>query len=285
MNLNLDHINLNFEIYNPNFECVKIWVDHVRIFAGHSDQGARNKHRTAMTYRIPTANSKFNTYIRATAAALAEGTPTTAERLGLSADQLAQWGNYRDEWAEVYAKHTNDDLRTTTHTMNKNEVRRNFMAFATPLLTAMSVHAALTTGDRNTFNLPERDRTITKRSKIHDKANAFLSPMDSGLIKVRVRVPGDSGRASRHPQCDHLEMRYQLVAPTGVDANGTLLWPDPPTTSSECPHSTISTRAIFTLELGKDHSGKRIYAFFRWVNARDLKLSGPWSGPVQCGVA
>ena len=238
-----------------------------------------------MPKRIPTANTRFNTYIRGTAAALTEGTPTTAERLGLSADQLAQWLSYRDEWAEVYAKHTNDDTRTKTHTMNKNSVMRAFIAFASPLLAGMSVHPALTTGDRNTFNLPERDRTMTKRGKIDDKANAFLETMDSGLIKVRVRVPGDGGRASRHPLCDHLEMRYQLVVPTGVDAKGSLLWPDPPISVKECPESTISTRAIFTLDLGEGQSGKRIHAFFRWVNARNLKLSGPWSGPVQCAVA
>jgi hypothetical protein len=238
-----------------------------------------------MASRIPIANSKFNSYIRSTAAALAEGTPTTAERLGLSADQLAQWLNYRDEWAEVYAKFTNDSTRTQAHTMRKDTLRRAFIVFASPLLTAMLVHPALNANDRLTFNLPERDRTMTKRGKIVDMAYGLLTPLLGGLVQVRVRMMDDGGRASRHPLCDHLEMRYHLAAPTGVDASGMLLWPDPPLTVDECPHSTISTRAIFTLELGQGHSGKRIHAFFRWVNARNLKMSGPWNGPVQCTIA
>ncbi len=238
-----------------------------------------------MPSRIPTANDSFNAYILRTAKALEQGSPTAAVRLGLSAGQLAQWLAYRDEWTQVYTKLINGATRTKVHTTTKDNVRKAFIAFATPLLTAMGVHAALTIDDRNTFNLPERDRIMTKRSKIDDHANAHLIPMQGGGIKVRTRVTGDGGRASRHPLADHLEMRYLLVVPTGVDASGMLLWPEPPIAASACPHSTICTRAIFTLELGEGHSGKRIYAFFRWVNARNLKLSGPWSGLVQCSVA
>jgi hypothetical protein len=238
-----------------------------------------------MPSRIPTANDSFNAYILRTAKALEQGSPTAAVRLGLSAGQLAQWLAYRDEWTQVYAKLINGATRTKVHTTTKDNVRKAFIAFATPLLTAMGVHAALTIDDRNTFNLPERDRIMTKRGKIDDKANAH-----SRYPCKRPHQSAHGCRAMEAAQAvtrcaDHLEMRYQLVVPTGVDANGSLLWPDPPISAKECPESTISTRAIFTLDLGEGHSGKRIHAFFRWVNARNLKLSGPWSGPVQCGVA
>jgi DNA-binding transcriptional regulator YdaS (Cro superfamily) len=237
-----------------------------------------------MPYRVPRIIEELHNFINSTAVALAEGTPTTAQRLGLSPTQATQWQTYRTEWNAVHMQHINEAQRTKVVQANRLQLKHNFTVFATPILTAMSVHSALTTSDRLTFRLPERDRTITKRSKINESAEGHMLPMGGGDIKVRVRVEGDGDRASRHPLADHLEMRYVLVPPTGMGPNG-LIWPEPPLTAMECPLNAISTKAIFTLGLGQASCGLRIYAFFRWVNATNAERNGNWSNVRVCIVA
>jgi hypothetical protein len=242
-----------------------------------------NSKETAMPYRIPTTNDDFDAYIRSTAAALLKGTPTTAVRLGLTADQLAKWQEYRNAWAGFYADHEDKSKRTTTITNEKNKVRKEFIAFASPILTAMSVHSALTEGDRLTFRLPKRDRTMTKRSKIDETAEVFLKPTGGCSINVSVRTFTDGNRASMHPMAHHLELRYQLVAPEGLGPSG-VIWPDAPHSVAECHLVHISTRALFKLQLELRCSGMRLYTFCRWVNATDPDRSGPWSQVRQCLV-
>jgi hypothetical protein len=247
-----------------------------------------------MASRIPQTDDPFNTYINSTADALAEGTPTTAVRLGLTAAQAAAWGTYRIDWNTQYARYGNESTRTKGVTASKNKVRKDFTAFASPLLTAMSVHLALTEDDRLTFRLPEPDRTPTARAEIMVTPVGELHPLVGGKMQVRVRVSGDASRASRHPWADHVEMRYALIAP-GAEAPTPPAGPSapappvtggagatqPPVTAADCPLSAISTKAIFTITLGQEHSGKRMYAFFRWVNASNSALSGTWSNVIQ----
>jgi hypothetical protein len=47
----------------------------------------------------------------------------------------------------------------------------------------------------------------------------------------------------------------------------------------------ISTRATFTLRLDPEHSGKRIYCYFRWVNFSRPQNNSPWSSMYQCIIA
>ena len=39
----------------------------------------------------------------------------------------------------------------------------------------------------------------------------------------------------------------------------------------------LSSKAIFTLQLGADNSGNNLYIYFRWYNTRHPQLAGPWS--------
>jgi hypothetical protein len=229
-----------------------------------------------MPQRIPRSNDSFDTFIKTTATALVQGTPTTAQRLGLTPEQTTAWLDFKTAWQEVYTKHTNPLLRTPAVREEKEWVREAFMDFASPVLLAMSVHSALTEDDRLTFRLPKRDRTMTKRGRIDDVPAATIEPLTGGSIKVRVRHSAVHGRSSLHPLADHLEMRYMLVPPQGMGEDG-LLWPEPPATAAQCPLVCISTRALFTLRVGEVKAGMRLYAFFRWVNATNDAHSGSWS--------
>jgi hypothetical protein len=242
-----------------------------------------------MANRIPQSDGDFDSYINSTADYLAEGTPTNADRLEVSATQLTTWDTMRSDWNKVYAKYVDESKRTKAITADKNAQKKTFTTFANPILTSISVKEALTNNDRSVFKLPERDEP-THRVKINESPIGRLMPQEGGDLKMKVQMTADATRASRHPDADHVEMRYALLSAVPTEPQS----PDPnlpsgpketiPATADQCPFSTISTKANFTVSLGQAASGKRIYAFFRWVNASNLALSGPWSTVQQSVV-
>jgi hypothetical protein len=219
-----------------------------------------------MATRIPQSDGPFNDYLNLTANVLLDGTPNTGTRLGLTGTQMTDWEDYRVAWNANYESYTDPARRTKSVTNIKNTNRQKFIAFASPLLTAFSVHPALTENDRATFRLPAPDKIPTERVKIDGVPVAELIPVVGAEIKIRVRTSTDSTRASRHPMADHVEMRYAVVAVGDA----------PPATAADCNLSAISTKAIFSVQVGQEHSGKRVYAFFRWVNASNAALNGNW---------
>ncbi|MCF8275281.1 MAG: hypothetical protein K9J17_00995 [Flavobacteriales bacterium] len=250
-----------------------------------------------MPTRIDQSDGGFDSYITSTTDYLEAETPTNGERLGLTVGELTEWSSRRDAWVLIYAKHKDASKRTKTITAEKDLQKKAFIQFANPLLTRMSVSPALTSDDRGALHLSERDAP-TERTKIETTPLAKIIPMEGGDVKIRVRTTEDGNRASKHPDADHVEMRYALVS-VGQDT-GSFPIPDPtiprppsdtaagaqkvPTTAAECPYSKISKKAIFIASLGQEHSGKRIYAFFRWVNASKEENSSSWSTVVQSVV-
>jgi len=249
-----------------------------------------------MSTRIPRTDDPFNSYINSTANALAAGSPSGADRLGLTTEQATQWENLRKDWNKEYEFYVDESTRTKTVTYAKNQIRKDFIAFASPLLTAFSVHPNLTGADRLTFKLPEPDRTPTARGKITDNAYPIINPVLGGSIDFKVRTSEDATRASRHPLADAIEVRYALLPNTMASSpapqDPTAPAPTPvPTAGSEArasvgqaiPESALnclfvftSKKAIFRIDLGPEHSGKRFYAFVRWVNHSNPANSGNW---------
>lgn len=250
-----------------------------------------------MPNRIDRTDGPFDAFITSSTDYLQAETPTNGERLGLSATELAEWDSRRDNWVLIYAKHKDASKRTKTITAEKDLQKKAFIQFANPLLTRMGVSPALTSDDRGALNLPERDAP-TVRTKIETTPLAKILPMEGGDLKIRVRTTSDGNRASKHPDADHVEMRYALVSggsDTGNPAPPDPTYPPPPssgtpsaqkvpTTAAECPNIKLSKKAIFIVSLGQEHSGKRIYAFFRWVNASKEENSSSWSSVVQSVV-
>lgn len=235
-----------------------------------------------MPARINRADGAFDSYINTTAEYLGEGAPIThGDRLGLDAANFAAWQNHRTEWNLIYAKYGDSSKRTKSVTAEKQARKKAFIAFASPLLTAMGVHPELNNDDRAALNLPERDEP-TARGLIEEAPYAQLLPMSGGNMKIRVRTTSDGNRASKHPSADHVEMRYALLNATGIGDDGSVVVP--PATAAQCPLSTINTKAIFIVALGQENSSKRIYAFFRWVNATNMAHSSPWSTVQQTVV-
>lgn len=244
-----------------------------------------------MSRKIPQRDGDFDSYITSTTDYLEDETPTNGERLGLTSDELSEWGSRRNNWVTIYGKHKDASKRTSTVTAEKQSQKKSFTKFANPLLTRMSVSPIITSDDRGALNLPERD-AATERPQIEDTPYGKLLAMDGGNIKVRVRTTSDGNRASRHPDADHVEMRYALVSstqpiqdtplPLGNDNNSELSTKNRiPNSAMECVNTVSSRKAIFIVKLGQENSGKRIFAFFRWVNTSNPEYSGPWGMAVQ----
>jgi len=247
-----------------------------------------------MPTKINQADGPFDSFINTSANYLAEGTPSNATRLGLIATQLAEWDTRRVNWNTIYDKHKDESKRTKTITAEKDDQKKAFVQFANPLLTGMSVKPALTNDDRGALHLALRDAP-TERAKITTSPLAKIIPMEGGELTIRVRTTSDNNRASKHPDADHVEMRYALVdatASSSGSSGGSSSDPSTgngsqnsiPTKAMDCILTESSKKAIFVLALGQENSGKRIYAFFRWVNTSKSADSGPWSTVVQSVV-
>jgi len=220
--------------------------------------------------RVPERDDKFNNYIRNTTAVLEDGTPTGAVRLGLSTEQQNEWLDYRDRWIELYPKYTNKSTRTSVVTKSKNDFKSAFRAFTKAPLQRIEASENLTTADRLVFNLPERDRTLTRRGAITDVPFGTLVGKGGGMMEVRARRATDANRCSKHPLADAVEFRYQIVP---LDFNILNDAPEP----LQCANVIMSKAALWRINLESAALGKRIIGYLRWVNLSNPANNSGWS--------
>lgn len=229
------------------------------------------------TGRVPRKDSEFDQYIRNTQTLLSSGTPTGAERLGLTTTQATDWAGFYTNWIAVYPTYTNPATRTTAITNQKNQIKQDFTAFAELPLKQIEVSPSLTTEDRLTFNLKERDRTPTVRGPITDVPIVGIAALGGGKIQFKVRQTTDSTRASKHPLADGVEVRYLMTEARPKDPDpGT---PDQIPTVDKAIGFNLSPKAMFTIDLGSSFTGLYLVAFVRWVNTTTPANSGPWTVP------
>jgi hypothetical protein len=228
--------------------------------------------------RVPERDDKFDNYIRNTTETLEAGTPSGAIRLGLSMAQQNEWVGYRDHWIELYPKYTNISTRTSVVTKSKNDFKSEFRAFTKAPLQRMEASENLTTGDRLIFNLPERDRTLTRRGAITDIPIGNLVGKGGGMLEVRARRGNDANRCSKHPLADAVEFRYHLAAP---ESNPLTTAPEP----MLCTNVLFSKAALWRVNLGSAAQGKRVMGYLRWVNLSNPANNSGWSNLISAIVA
>jgi len=221
---------------------------------------------------IPRKDSLFDSYINNTADYLpAGGPPTNGARLGLTALEITDWDGFRTRWNTEYGLYTDLNTRTKTIKDNKNQIKKDFITFATPLLERMRTSTALTTSDRNTLNLKERDTVPSARPAITTAPTVKGKPREGANVALECRVTSDSTRTSRHPDADAAEVRYNV----GTTA---------PANPAACTRSHTNKKARFSIETDIADAGKKFYAFVRWVNLSDASKNGPWSALVTVTV-
>ena len=218
------------------------------------------------TNRIPLNDEPFNSYINSSYAYLFASTGGTQNyvRLGLDITEAGSWETQRNAWNPNWAKYIDLSQRTRAVKDLKNNMKAAFIAFASPLLTRMSVSPNINTDDREALNLPERDTNPTRRGKITTAPDVNIIPNEGGFMKIKTRVDSDASRASMHPLADAVEMKYQI--------GGTA-----PTSASQCTNTFMSKKALFEFDAGQENAGQRLYIFCRYVNISNHENDGPWT--------
>ena len=221
-----------------------------------------------MPSRVPPDDSGFDDYIKSTDTYLQTTPPgaatTNGVRLGVTAAELVQWTDYRNSWVEIYAKYVDLGQRTQPITEDKNDVKDLATPFMEKILNRLAGNPdILTSIDRETLRIPERDTENTPRPKITDAPLVGLDALKGSAVKIRTRIEEDSSRASMHPDADAIEVRF-LVG-NSAPANVTL-----------CNQSQISSKALFEVQLDPNDAAKRFFCFCRWINITDAAKNGPW---------
>lgn len=229
--------------------------------------------------RVPEKDHDFSYYLQNTTKVLETGSPNGAIRLGLSSAEFDQWKDYRDEWLDIYPQYTNLAKRTTTITNQKNHLKKEFTLFAKKPLDKISGSENLTTGDRATFNLPERDRTLTRRGAIIDIPMGEVKGTGGGGLKIRTRRETEAGRCAKHKLADAIEFKYIIYDSMPED-----FFTNPPT-PDDCPNNILSKKAVWHMNVGMKYQGKRIIGFFRWVNISNPTNNSGWCDMVEAIIA
>jgi len=220
-----------------------------------------------MATRVPENDPEFNLYITGTNTYLLAPDPmfgTNWQRLGLLAAEMASWTAFRNDWVLTYALYGSDNTRTPTVTKHKNDIKANFATFNESLLTRMEGSPNIVDADRAQLNIPKPDRTPTARGPITTAPDASLTAQEGAKLQIRLRVDTDATRASIHPLADGWQMVYKIGTPA-------------PANPEACPNNHIGTKALTVFEGGMPNDGKKLYAFFRWVNISNPANNGPWS--------
>jgi hypothetical protein len=244
-----------------------------------------------MANRIPTKDNLFLGYIvSSTAYLLAEPTPGNPNwvRLGLTSDEKTSWDNFEIDWVLTYPKYLDPGQRTKAITTHKNNIRKNFTAFASPILNRLQPQATILTElDRTTLNLPVHDTTPSPKGAITGVPVNDIIALGGGTMRIKARTSEDASRASRHPLADAIEVRYSVRTIASGNAEpepGNTGSNTPPETPEECPNTFSSTKANFKLVLGTSASGKKVYGFTRWINQKNPANNGEWGAMFQAVV-
>jgi len=216
--------------------------------------------------RVPQDDSGFDSYIRTSTTHLLSSmsVPLNYVRLGLTDAEKDAWEAFKNSWVEKYALYVNENTRTKTITNEKNTIKKDFTQFSEPLLTRMSGSANIVEADRLALNLPERDRERTPRAAITTAPDVALTPLEGGQIRQRLRVDADQTKASIHPLADGWKRYMKIGAPA-------------PANHLACPLIDVGSKALSTFDGGVVNDGKKIYAFYQWINISNPANSGPVS--------
>jgi len=193
--------------------------------------------------------------------------PLNWKRLGFLEDDLNGWLTFRQRWNEKHTLASNPATANKTNRAERRLVRKEFGIFSEPLLTLMEGNSTLTQTDRNVFNIPAPDRQPTRRGKINNAPDAALSPLEGGEILQRLRHDTDRTRASIHPLADGWKRFWKIVG------KGDKV----PKNHTECDRIDVGSKALSIFRPGTEHDGKKIYAFYQWVNLTNSANDGPVS--------
>jgi hypothetical protein len=227
--------------------------------------------------RVPKTLSKFDQYLRTVIAYLNLIIPPsiqkTWQRLGLTTTENDDAGAYLDQWTKpdqtgAYDLHSNPETKNKSTRLKVVNIMEGFSAFFGPLLVRMSGSANITSDDQLVLNIaPTNPSRRRPKEKIKDTVYLDAKALGEGDVRFTSRTTKDSKRASRPKGTTAVEVAYSMAV-------------TPPLNAEDGTTFISSTHAAFTYSFGAANSGKKLYVFARWINAKYPELAGPWCNMI-----
>lgn len=210
---------------------------------------------------FPTQDAQRNTYYNQVIAYIQIAANQT--RLGIINAVKDALVVLLNSWNDVYPKTQNPDTATKSLRQQKDELILDIEESLRDMYNDIP-ESALTTGDRNTFNLKERDTVLSARPRITDTAFVKVQGISGAEMQFTLRTNEDSTRASRHADSNGADIVYTIAS-------------TPPAGPDECTKNFFTSKAKGSFNVGVDNAGKKVFGFVRWKNTTDNSKSGPWS--------
>ena len=165
---------------------------------------------------------------------------------------------FKTEWDAAWAIAKNKDNRSKSDVARKNQARKKYIAALRTFIAACINYNPLISDEMRTeLGLPPHDKTRTHApipdstplvELVHGKGNNVII-----LMKQQTLAEGDSHPRSKPEHVHHMDFCYKI----------------------ECNKLISITRTNYILNFTLNESGKRLYAFGRWVNTRNQP--GAWT--------
>jgi hypothetical protein len=221
--------------------------------------------------RIPRGIDDFNPYIRNTNAYLLAGTPSNAERLGVTVDEVTQWTVCANQWLPLHILYS--DKKNSRTTSVKDQLLSIISQCVlldqnSHILDRIAASPNVTIVDMETFNIKkgllQKTTHTGLTNSIVEPVIPTIQPIGGGSLSIKC-YSSTGVRAGIFEDADSVQYTFMVgdVPPTSADMVGMT--------------KELSTKGAFTLSLGSASSGKHLYCYFRWYNTKYPTLAGPWS--------
>jgi hypothetical protein len=208
---------------------------------------------------FPNSDAQFDQFVKRSVPYIS----FNQDRLRIDHNYLKELIITQERWEEVFSKSQDPNIRTKTLTDEKNDLK-TFIKSTMRKIFEDIPKSVLTDADRNTLNLPKRDIKPSPRGRIEKIPFVGITLIGGGEVKVRTRTNSDASRPSIYRLADGVEMRYCVseLSPANIHA---------------CNQSIVSKKAIFNFAAGNENTGKKLFAYFRYINLSNPANNGPWS--------
>jgi hypothetical protein len=207
---------------------------------------------------VPRTDAGFNIWVSVLIAYL----QANSVKFSFPSDVLAQLLGLQTVWNEKYAIATTPETRTKATILEKNQARKELVAFVRKMVKEYLTHNHLVSdADRGNMGLP-----IYKTTRTHiPAATDFPSHWeDTSLIRrIAINFHDKNSKTKAKPPGMH-----------GAEIRWTIL-DTPPATVEELTRSGFDTRTPFVLNFEENQRGKAVYFALCWENNTGEK--GPWS--------
>ena len=214
--------------------------------------------------RIPRKINAFHAYIRNTSAYL-NTSPETRMRLGIDEEEFSLWQDFLLRWNDIYPDYSDKAYRRTTAIKNTlRKVQKDFIAFASPLLTRMSAMKNVNVHDVAAFHFViKRKKPSRHIIQLEGYPAIVVELLGTGWVRFICKAIQEARRNSIAWGADGVEFACYF----GNEKNG-----------KENEWVTFySTIAKFIHKFPSELAGQRMLVRARWIKFNNQLRSGPFS--------